>query len=62
MKSSKKIKNVQQFATIGYLIFTFLSSFAMAEPREDEALGYSIKGDKESPNVLYFVPLSLIHI
>lgn len=56
MKSSEKIKNLQLFSTIGCFIITLLSSFAMAEPREDEALGYSIKGDKESPNVLYFVP------
>jgi hypothetical protein len=56
MKSRRKKSNCQRFATISCLIFAIFSNIAMAESSEDEALGYSIKGDRESPNVLYFVP------
>ena len=38
------------------IILTLFSGLTFAEPKDAEALGYSVKGDKESPNVLYFTP------
>ena len=57
MNLNKMTQKPASFITITCMILFFLiSNNARSESSEDETLGYSIKGDKESPNVLYFVP------
>ncbi|MBL4606911.1 MAG: hypothetical protein JKY01_03670 [Pseudomonadales bacterium] len=56
MKRIKDKSSTQHLAAIISLILAASSNISAAEPNDEEALGYAIKGDKESPNVLYFVP------